>query len=376
MQKRVLVNGLAMGSGGGYTVGRMIFTHLAEVRPEWHISMLAIEKFHLHEELRSIERPQNTELLWAPPEAIGNAARDRYERTELKNLIHKHNIDWVFQTNGMEVPGLGIPTFSHFQDPWPYRPEAWDKRFDFLKAWLKRRRHRYSLLNSARTGWTSQYLYDLTTGHHKIKPKAHNILYNGIPESWLDRAAGNKPWNSRPNLLVTVSNVSPYKRQNLVIKAIAELVKMPAFRDLEYRIAGAIEPGHEAELQELISRYKLSDHVFLEGRVSDERVTELLSQAKAFTLMSVCESFGIPAIEAMSFGTPAVVADCCAIPEVCDRAGVLVEMDNRQDLIDKLQHVLSGQADIQSIQQAGYRNIQRFRWTTIAETIAQEIEGA
>lgn len=371
----VLVNGLAMGSGGGFTVGRMIYTFLAEARPDWKVSILVIEDFKLHQEINQIERPPNTEIIWAPADTIDNLKRDQFEKSQLNRIIKEHKIDWVFQTNGMLVPGLSVPSFCHFQDPWPYRPEAWEGKLDFIKAWLKRRRHTTSLKNCALTGWTSQYLYDLTTGRQGIKPKHSIILYNGVPDDWFQIKDSIKPWNDRPNLIVTISNVSPYKRQSLIIDAVAELVKQDKYKDLEYRVAGSIEPGYEPILQAQIDRLNLKNHVFLEGRVSDDRVKELFANAKVFSLMSVCESFGIPAIEAMTFGTPAVVADCCAIPEVCGKAGTLVEMDSLPDLVTKLDQVLSNPDKVSEIQQLGFENIHRFKWTEIAEKIATAIEN-
>lgn len=364
-----------MGSGGGFTVGRMIYTFLAEARPDWKVSILVIEDFKLHQEIKQIERPPNTEIIWAPADSIDNLKRDQFEKSQLNRIIKEHKIDWVFQTNGMLVPGLSVPSFCHFQDPWPYRPEAWEGKLDFIKAWLKRRRHTSSLKNCALTGWTSQYLYDLTTGRQGIKPKHSIILYNGVPDDWFQIKDSIKPWNDRPNLIVTISNVSPYKRQSLIIDAVAELVKQDKYKDLEYRVAGSIEPGYEPILQAQIDRLNLKNHVFLEGRVSDDRVKELFANAKVFSLMSVCESFGIPAIEAMTFGTPAVVADCCAIPEVCGKAGTLVKMDSLPDLVAKLDQVLSNPDKVSEIQQLGFENIHRFKWTEIAEKIATAIEN-
>ena len=148
------------------------------------------------------------------------------------------------------------------------------------------------------------------------------MLHNGVPDDWLDRPESE--WvrlAERGRRVVTISNVSHYKRQWLVVEAIGRLVKEHGLDDVEYTIAGHTPDAVRADLEARIKRWGLEGKVHLAGRVTDEKARELFATSRAFVLMSVCESFGIPAIEAMTFGTPVVAADCCAIPEICADAG-------------------------------------------------------
>lgn len=242
-------------------------------------------------------------------------------------------------------------------------------------AYFKRRRHRVALRGAAAAGWTSSYVRDLIVGRQGVEPAISEVLYNGIPDAWVSRDPADLPaWEDRPMRIVTVSNVNHYKRQWLVIDALALLATREGLDGLTYHIAGAIDEGYRRELEARAEARGVGDRVRVEGRVSDERTVELFRDARAYVLMSVCESFGIPAVEAMSFGTPVVTANCCAMPEVCGEAADLVAVDDAEALAAHLAELLRSPKQAARLQQAGYANIQRFRWSAICERIAAVCE--
>jgi glycosyltransferase involved in cell wall biosynthesis len=59
------------------------------------------------------------------------------------------------------------------------------------------------------------------------------------------------------------------------------------------------------------------------GRVEDDDIAFLYSQALCFAFPSLYEGFGIPAIEAMACGCPVVAANSSALPEVLGGAALL-----------------------------------------------------
>jgi glycosyltransferase involved in cell wall biosynthesis len=371
----LLINGLSIGSGGGYTVGRELFRHIAELRPDWLVTLALIEGHSLHETIRNDAIPPNARLLWVPVSAVGRSARRRYESGGFVQWATDHRADAVLQLNGMVIKNLRLPTLAHFQDPWPYRPEAWTSRKDPLVAFLKRREHARALRSAKCCGFTSAYLRDLICGRLGIQPARAEVFYNGLPASWIERAAGPLPdWNNRPMELVSISNVGPYKRQSLVIEALPELVRRPGLEDLIYRIAGHCPADYRQHLLSLARRLGVERHVIIEGRVPDERMQELLKRARCFVLMSVCESFGIPAIEAMSFGVPAVVSNCCAMPEVCGTAAELCPVDDAPALVQRLAHVLTDPGHAECLRRAGAQQAQKFQWEQTARRMAECID--
>jgi glycosyltransferase involved in cell wall biosynthesis/LmbE family N-acetylglucosaminyl deacetylase len=71
-------------------------------------------------------------------------------------------------------------------------------------------------------------------------------------------------------------------------------------------IAGDGTPSEVRRLQNLIAQTPCAGRITLVGRVSGAKKAELLRAAKAVVMPSRRESFGITALEAMSYGTPVV----------------------------------------------------------------------
>jgi len=373
--RHILINGLSIGSGGGYTVGRELFRYLAEARPKWTFTLALIQDHTLHENFRRESLPPNGRLLWAPPTALRQLSRRRYENLDLSQWASEQQVHAVIQLNGMVIPRLRVPTLAHFQDPMPYRPEAWTRPRDRLIAFFKRRAHAQALRKARCAGFTSAYLRDLICGRLGIQPRCTEIFYNGLPANWIERAKADLPdWKTRPMELASVSNVSHYKRQSLVIEALPKLIQRPNMETLIYRIAGHCPADYREHLQTLSRNLSVENHVVIEGRVSDARVEEILRQSRCFVLMSVCESFGIPAIEAMSFGTPVVVSDCCAMPEICGRAADLSPVDDLPALIENLARALTDADHAQRLRQAGAVQAQRFQWQQTAVKMVECLE--
>ena len=119
----------------------------------------------------------------------------------------------------------------------------------------------------------------------------------------------------------------------------------------------------------------MADAVILEGRVSRERIVELFSTARCYVLMSKCESFGLPAIEAMAFGTPVIAANCCAIPEVCGKAALLCGMDDLPGLVNTIAKVVLDPFVAEEMRRAGLSTLQRYSWGKAGEQMAVALDS-
>jgi alpha-1,3-rhamnosyl/mannosyltransferase len=86
---------------------------------------------------------------------------------------------------------------------------------------------------------------------------------------------------------------------------------------------GAAEP----KVREKLVDQGLSHSVRRLGRVSSQDRDGLIRMARAVVFPSEYEGFGAPVIEAMALGVPVITSDRACLPEVVDRAGLVLPLD-------------------------------------------------
>jgi len=105
----------------------------------------------------------------------------------------------------------------------------------------------------------------------------------------------------------------------------AVLVKYP---QIKLRIVGNfLSEEEKAE----IKQFGLREMVIEEGRVNDDRLSQLYRSAIALLHPSLHEGFGIPLVEAMSCGTVPIATHSTCVPEVVGDAGIHVDPSRVED---------------------------------------------
>jgi glycosyltransferase involved in cell wall biosynthesis len=375
----ILVNALSVSSGGGFTVAREVLRGLAMLRPSWTFTLVMTGGSAFHEPMLRETFPANVRFLWAPEGTGQLRSRLVFENFTLVDWCREQRVSAVVQLNGQKPPRLKVPMIAHCQDPVPYLPEVWGRGLPGpaplrarLGAAMRRRAIRHSLKHATCVGFTSGYLRDLILGWEKVTPQRAEVFYNAVPDEWATRDAAAMPaLTARPLEVLTVSDVTPHKRQHLVARAVCALRREKGLESLTYRIVGRVfDESYAESLRQIARDAGAPDAVKVEGRLSGEAVEAAFKNARCFAFMSVCESFGIPPLEALSFGAPVVSSRCCAMPEVLGEAAAFVEPDDEAGLIAALRRVLTDAAYAEELRRRGFERCLRFRW---GETCAKMV---
>jgi len=123
--------------------------------------------------------------------------------------------------------------------------------------------------------------------------------------------------------------------------------------------------------QELITLAGLdTGHVTqLDG--GDEVLAGLYSSASALVYPSLYEGFGIPPLEAMSFGCPVICSNTSSLPEVVGDAAELFDPAESGSILAAMENVLNSRERIQSLIALGFKRAEDFSWDRCAqETLA------
>lgn len=156
-----------------------------------------------------------------------------------------------------------------------------------------------------------------------IDLKKLEIIENGVSL----RAFMGKARERKGNKLIMVSRFHKSKDHSTVLKALKKLPK-----DYTLTFVG------EGETQEKIVRE--ANMLDLQERVQflgySTGVASLLKRHDIAIQSSNFEGFGISALEAMASGTPLVASNVPGLAEVVDGGGLLFQLQNENDLIDKI----------------------------------------
>jgi glycosyltransferase involved in cell wall biosynthesis len=128
---------------------------------------------------------------------------------------------------------------------------------------------------------------------------------------------------------------------------------------------------YQKKVKQLIAKLNIENNVTIDGFVSKERLHRYYAESKIFCLMSRCESFGIPAVEAQAFGTPVVCSNCCSIPEVCGEGGIYLAPDDYEGTAQAIARLLAEEGKWEALSEAARKNASKYRWDVCSRPLLQ-----
>lgn len=159
--------------------------------------------------------------------------------------------------------------------------------------------------------YISNYAKSQTHKHFEIPNCTEKIIYNGNPiTSFIDTTT------YQPEIAIS----KPYFYSIgdfLEKKNFTSIVRMMALiPDYQLILSGNDQKSYGETVKNLIAELHLEKRVLLTGRVSEQGKQYYLKNCEAFLFPSVAEGFGLPPIEAMSFGKPVFLSTLASLPEI------------------------------------------------------------
>lgn len=142
------------------------------------------------------------------------------------------------------------------------------------------------------------------------------------------------------NRALFVGRLTGEKHVEVILKAIS--IIDPKL-DVQFDVVGG---GDQRKSLEQVARdLGIAHRVVFHGRVSDEDLRALYSQASVFTIASVAELQSIATMEAMASGLPIVGADAMALPHLIHDGenGYLFTPGDANELAEKMTRVLTAE---------------------------------
>jgi glycosyltransferase involved in cell wall biosynthesis len=118
------------------------------------------------------------------------------------------------------------------------------------------------------------------------------------------------------------------------------------------------------------------EEVILPGVVSHNDLAWAFQNALAYIQPSFMEGFGMPIIEAMSYGLPVTCSDTTCLPATAGGAALLFTPDQPHSISKRLLELWKDTALREELRKKGLARASEFTWTRHANVVALAIEDS
>jgi glycosyltransferase involved in cell wall biosynthesis len=307
-----------------------------------------------------------------PPSTVGWLGRAAWEATAMPRVLRRLGAHALFSPAGTTTPRVQIPQLVLAQNPWCVVREVQHGRAAWLKAGLQRLAYRRAQREAALMLFNSEYMRRAYRDNAGSEPRDALLLLQGLEDETFASGLAAPSFAERKAEILVVSVMARHKAVEDVVDALAALRRQGV--DATLSIVGPwADASYEQQIRRQIEALDLARHATICGKVSRQQLHAHYARARVFCLLSRCESFGIPAVEAQAFGTPCVVADCGAPPEIAGPGGVVVPQGAVEAAAQALARLVTDEAWWQNRSAAARINVQRFRWEACSRPLVDWI---
>jgi glycosyltransferase involved in cell wall biosynthesis len=171
--------------------------------------------------------------------------------------------------------------------------------------------------------------------------------------------------------LLFVGTLEPRKNLARLLRAYARLVQHEVVPELV--IAGG-EGWGDTGLAALVRKLELEGRVRLTGFVDDAELQDLYRGACALLMPSLYEGFGLPALEAMSFGIPVIASSTSSLPEVVGDGGILVNPYSESEIAAAILRLVEDPALRSELSLKARQRSRIFSWDRAARQTLELLE--
>jgi glycosyltransferase involved in cell wall biosynthesis len=173
------------------------------------------------------------------------------------------------------------------------------------------------------------------------------------------------------NFVLFVGTIEKRKNVATLIKAFLDLKKEKRLPHLLV-IVGMKGWGGQAAF-ELLEKAEVKRAVRHIGYIRRSDVPLFYGAADVFVYPSSYEGFGFPVLEAFSCGVPTITSDATSCGEIAGEAAVTVRPEDRDELKNAIDTILSDKDLQQSLRKKGHERARLFSWREAAQQFQQII---
>jgi len=191
------------------------------------------------------------------------------------------------------------------------------------------------------------------------------VVYHGFSQNLLEmkknrddsvsEITGGNPY------ILFVGSIQPRKNIVSLVKAFENIKKNSDNADLKLVLCGGKGWFYE-DIYKEIAKSPCKKDVIFTGSVENDLLAAFYRNALFFVMPSLYEGFGLPVLEAMSFGLPVVCSDNSSLSEIAGDAALLIDPYRISDIGEKM-GIFAADKDLRAqLSAKGLERAKGFSW--------------
>ena len=181
-----------------------------------------------------------------------------------------------------------------------------------------------------------------------------------------------QPFSFRRPYVLCVSRIDhPIKNHVRLIEAFnifKERTKYP------HRLVLAGSDSNNASVvKEAAASSPWRNEIFFTGHFPTKSLPELYNGADFVVIPSMCEGFGMGALESMACGVPVICARAASLPETAEHAALYFDPENAEDMADRMVNISTDSSLYNECRRLGLERAKAFSWEKCVERTLQII---
>lgn len=226
-----------------------------------------------------------------------------------------------------------------------------------LKNWTE-----YSVRHAKAIFTISEFSRDAIIKQYNYPADKVFVTYPGLTpkKSMTSSVDIRQKYSLNNSFILSVGTIQPRKNYEKLIESFSKLKNT----NLDLVIVGKKGWLYESIIA-APEKFKVKDRVKFLDFVPDEDLPSLYASAQCFVLVSLYEGFGLPVLEAMANQCPVVVSNVSSLPEIAGDAGIYVEPEKVESILEGLETALK--QDKKKAITKGLERVKMFSWEKAAE---------
>lgn len=193
-----------------------------------------------------------------------------------------------------------------------------------------------------------------------------SVVYNGVDEKFKPRKL-----NLQEKYILGVSSIAFHKNFISLIEAFSKL----KIKNIKLYIVGGLnEKIFGKNARRILNEMKKNENIVFLGRVNDDKLIDLYSNAICFVYSSLYEGFGIPPLEAQACGCPVVISDIPVFKEIYKDTALYFDPLDTNDIARKIDEIINDENLRNVLREKGLKNANRYTWKNSAKSFFSILE--